>query len=255
MVQAWPFQGPPRAPAPGVLGAWPSAPAPQAQVAGASNQLDPHLLATLNNISLHQPQSTGEWFFDTDASSHMSQGSGNMSSLTPNSSSTKIIVGNGTSLPITHTGSSSIKTSSTPLTLNNVLISPSLIKILVSVRTLTRENPITVEFDDCGFSIKDRHTREVILRSDSTGDLYPLHPAATASSHCLTAVSADLWHQRLGHPGHESFRRLLQSFSFTCNKELSHTCHACRTGKHIRFPFASSQNKTTAPFALVHCDV
>ena len=95
----------------------------------------------------------------------------------------------------------------------------------------------------------------MILRSDSTGDLYPLHPAATASSHCLTAISADLWHQRLGHPGHESFRRLLQSFSFTCNKELSHTCHACRTGKHICFPFASSQNKTTAPFALVHCDV
>jgi cysteine synthase len=33
---------------------------------------------------------------------------------------------------------------------------------------------MTVEFDNSGFSIKDRCTREVILCSDSHGDLYPL---------------------------------------------------------------------------------
>ncbi|XP_062192331.1 uncharacterized protein LOC133895828 [Phragmites australis] len=75
MVQAWPFQAP-RAPTAGVLGPRPPATTPQAHVAGASSPLDPQLLATLNNISLHQPQSTGEWFFDTGTSSHMSQGSG-----------------------------------------------------------------------------------------------------------------------------------------------------------------------------------
>jgi len=130
-----------------------------------------------------------------------------------------------------------------------------LIKNLISVRALTRDNPITVEFDACGFSIKDRHTWEVILRSDSQGDLYPLHPTAAAPTHCLTALSADLWHQRLGHPGRESFRRLLQSFAFSCNKDLPHTCHACRIGKHVRLPFSQSQHKTLSPFELIHCDV
>jgi hypothetical protein len=123
------------------------------------------------------------------------------------------------------------------------------------VRALTRDNPITIEFDNLGFSVKDRHTRAVILRSDSTGDLYPLQASTQSSTQCFTAISADLWHQRLGHPGAESFHRLLQSFKFSCNKELSHTCHACRVGKHVRLPFTSTQPKTVAPFKLMHCDV
>jgi hypothetical protein len=93
----------------------------------ASSPVDPQLLAMLNSMSLNQPQSHGNWFFDTGASSHMSQGFGNLSSLSPNSSDSRIIVGNGTSLPITHNGTSSIPTYSNSLSLNNVLVSPSLI--------------------------------------------------------------------------------------------------------------------------------
>jgi hypothetical protein len=139
-------------------------------------------------------------------------------------------VGNGSALPITHTGSGSVSTTSSPLLLNNVLISPALIKNLISVHALTRDNNISIEFDKFGFSIKDPHTKSVILCSDSDGDLYPLHRTMSTSSHSLTAITADLWHERLGHPGRDSFQRLLSSSSFTCNKELSHTCHACRFG-------------------------
>jgi hypothetical protein len=78
---------------------------------------------------------------------------------------------------------------------------------------------------------------------------------ASSSTHCLTTQSADLWHQRLGHPGTESFRRLLQSYDFSCNKDLTDTCHACRVGKHVRLPFSASQHRTIAPFELIHCDV
>lgn len=153
-----------------------------------------------------------------------------------------IVVGNGSHLPITHTGAALIPTSSSPLILNNVLVSPSLIKNLISVRPLTRDNPITIEFDKFGFSIKDIHTKTVILRSDSAGDLYPLTALSSSSPapNCLTATTADLWHHRLGHPGKESFSKLLQHFPFNCNKELSHTCHAYRVGKHVRLPFHSS---------------
>lgn len=196
-----------------------------------------------------------EWFFDTGASLHMSPGFGNISSLSPHSSSTQIIVGNGTYLPVTHTGNSSIPTNANPLSLNNILVSPSLIKNLISVRALTRDNPVNIEFDASGFSIKDRRTKAVILRSDSTGDLYPLKLPSSSSTQCFTALSADLWHQRLGHPGTESFRHLLRSYNFSCNKDLTHTCHACRTGKHVRLPFSTSQHSTTEPFAIIHCDV
>jgi hypothetical protein len=34
-----------------------------------------------------------------------------------------------------------------------------------------------------------------------------------------------------------------------------HTCHACRIGKHVRLPFASSNKVAASPFELIHCDV
>ena len=48
--------------------------------------------------------------------------------------------------------------------MSNILVSPELIKNLVSVRSLTRENPVTVEFDEYGFSVKDARTRMVLHR-------------------------------------------------------------------------------------------
>jgi hypothetical protein len=57
----------------------------------------------------------------------------------------------------------SVPTSAAPLQLHNVLVCPSLIKNLVSVRALTRDNPVTVEFDVDGFSVKDLRTGTVLL--------------------------------------------------------------------------------------------
>ena len=39
--------------------------------------------------------------------------------------------------------------------MSNILVSPELIKNLVSVRSLTRENPVTIEFDECALQKKD----------------------------------------------------------------------------------------------------
>ena len=66
--------------------------------------------------------------------------------------------------------------------MSDVLVSPDLVTNLVSVRRLARENPITVEFDDVGFSVKDARTRMVLHRCDSPDELYPVHSSATAST-------------------------------------------------------------------------
>ena len=104
-------------------------------------------------------------------------------------------------------------------------------------------------------SIKDLRTHMVKLRCDSQGDLYPLrlsqHQALTASS----PASAELWHNRLGHPGSNSFRQVLSSFDFQCNKSATHTCSHCQLGKHVRLPFYSSETPVYFPFQLVHSDV
>jgi hypothetical protein len=214
------------------------------------------LHAALHNLSL-QGNGSGagpDWFLDTGATSHMANHPGIVSNLTPYTNSSRVVVGDGSSLPITHVGDSSFPTASFPIHLRNVAITPDLIKNLISVRSLTRHNPITVEFDAFGFSIKDLHTRAVILRCDSDGELYPLVSGRPRQS-LHASTTTDLWHQRLGHPGFESLSKILASFQFTCNKSHSTTCHACRLGKHVRLPFQQSVSRASVAFELLHCDV
>jgi hypothetical protein len=93
----------------------------------------------------------------------MTSNAGNFSNSQPVLNSMPITVGNGTTMPVTHQASTSIPTSKTPLHLHNVLVSPSLVKSLISVRALTRDNNVSIEFDLFGFSVKDLPTRSVIL--------------------------------------------------------------------------------------------
>jgi hypothetical protein len=65
----------------------------------------------------------------------------------------------------------------------NVLISPYLIKNLLFVRQIFRDNPESVEFDAFVFSVKDICTMVLILRYDSTGDLYSIPSFSSLASH------------------------------------------------------------------------
>nr|GFA62503.1 ribonuclease H-like domain-containing protein [Tanacetum cinerariifolium] len=70
----------------------------------------------------------------------------------------------------------------------------------------------------------DFKTRWVLLRYDSTGDLYPVTKPSTIPHAFLT--SQYTWNQRLGHLGSEVLRRLVSSDSISCNKEkLPVLCH------------------------------
>ena len=116
------------------------------------------------------------------------------------------------------------------------------------------------EFDTFGFSVKDLKTHRVILRCNSDGELYtfPGYPS-TRQPHptaLLATASADLWHQRLGHPGQDAMSAL-QRLAFIKFNEVcrSHVCHACKLGKHIRLPFSSSTSASSAIFYLIHCDL
>lgn len=66
-------------------------------------------------------------------------------------------------MPVTHQAQTLVPTATSPLQLNGILVSPSLIKNLISIRRLTRDNNVSIEFDPVGFSIKDLHTRAEML--------------------------------------------------------------------------------------------
>jgi hypothetical protein len=179
-----------------------SPPAPYAQPpAQAWDQAG--LIAALQTMSL---QGASPWVVDSGASSHMFSFDGILLKHLPTSVSS-ILVGNGSRIPVTSRGHSILSTQTSNFALNNVLVVPSIVQNLLSVRQFTRDNHCSIEFDAFGFSIKDIPTGRVILRCNNDGDLYTL-PQSTPSSSALLAASSTLWHQRLGHPSPAAVVRL-----------------------------------------------
>jgi hypothetical protein len=98
-----------------------------------------------------------EWYADSGAGSHMVNDAGILTTSHPPSSShpSSIIVGDGNLLPVTSVGSHSFSNTGRPLVLSNVLVSPNIIKNLISVRHFTTDNNCSIEFDPSGLCVKD----------------------------------------------------------------------------------------------------
>ncbi|GJZ96554.1 ribonuclease H-like domain-containing protein [Tanacetum coccineum] len=126
-----------------------------------------------NTMTLRDP-TDANWNIDTGASSYLNSNATNLSTLFNSCMYPSVLVGDGKSIPVTNTGHSTLPTPYRPLHLNNVLITPNIVKNLISVRQFVRDNKCTIEFDEFGFSVKDYWTRQILLRCDSMGDLYPV---------------------------------------------------------------------------------
>ncbi|KAJ9541276.1 hypothetical protein OSB04_027782 [Centaurea solstitialis] len=145
-----------------------------------------------------------------------------------------------------------------PLQLNNVLHVPSLIKNLLSVRRFSVDNNVSIEFDPFGFDVKDFQTRTPILRCNSTGELYPLTlPSASqlTSPSAFAAITQDLWHSRLGHPGTSSLSTLKHVLPLNSSVKRSSICSSCVFGKQLKLPFYPSSSITYLPFDIIHSDL
>jgi hypothetical protein len=79
----------------------------------------------------------------------MSSDAGNFLSISSSPPHSHVIVGDGSSIPVTHSGHVSLSTpnSSRTLTLRHVLVTPRIVKNLISVHQFTTDNYCSVEFD------------------------------------------------------------------------------------------------------------
>ncbi|GJR87775.1 hypothetical protein Tco_0211786 [Tanacetum coccineum] len=169
----------------------------------------------------------------TGALSHSEDNTGILTYFSNSSMYPSVYVGNGHSIPVTHTGHSFLHTSSKPLHLNHILVTPHIIKNLISVRQFTRDNDVFVEFDAYGFSVKDYQTGRLLLRCDSTGDLYPVTQQPSSQTPVvLLSFSFTTWHRRLGHPGDDVLRR-----------------------KHAKLPFYNFESSVDSVFEIIHSDL
>ncbi|XP_010412539.1 PREDICTED: uncharacterized protein LOC104698850 [Camelina sativa] len=94
----------------------------------------PQALATLK-ITDVTDQNGNEWVSDTGATSHVTSSLHHLHQSQMYEGNDAIIMGDGSFLPITHTGSTSLPSTSGNLPLNDVLVCPGIAKSLLSVQS------------------------------------------------------------------------------------------------------------------------
>jgi len=203
--------------------------------------------------------SNPNWYLDSGATNHMTHDAQKFHSGTRYAASDQVVVGNGDTLPITHSGNLSFSSSPFVFLLSDVLHVPSLCKNLLSVAQFTRDFNVSITSFPWGYQIHDLQRGVVLFQGLCKNGLYPIFPTLSSSSKqafSSSLASSSLWHRRLGHPSNKVLRTLvsrslLGSFSRLSNSPCSH----CALAKSIKLPFSSHDHCSTKPFALIHSDV
>jgi hypothetical protein len=182
-------------------------------------------------MALAPPSS--DWIIDSGGSYHTTPTTGMLSSSHPPHSShpTSIVVGNGSTLPVTSIGAPVL---AGRFYLNDVLVAPHITHNLLFICQFTTENSCSIEFDMSGFYVKDLTTRTPLARCESTGPLYTLWPSSTGASTppiLVSTTTLTTWHRRLGHPGPDIMTKLASSLDSSCSREhFEGLYHACQLG-------------------------
>ena len=201
---------------------------------------------------------TADWYTDTGASAHMTPDVSQLDSIEPYTGKDRVIVGNGSSLPVTHMGSCS----PTPtLQLKDVLVVPNLTKNLLSVSKLTNDFPLAVLFTDNKFIIQNLQTQKVVASGDRVDGLYVLKRghhvfSAIINKHNL-CNSFDIWHARLGHVSPQIISMLNKKgfLSLTSILPNPSLCVSCQKAKSHKLSFPLSDSRSQTVLGLIHCDL
>lgn len=96
----------------------------------------------------------------------------NLSSFLPYEGIDALHIGNGTSMPIQHIGSSTLSFANSTFLLHDVLYVLTFTKKMLSLSKLLRDNSILIEFCSNICVIKECHTLRILLQVTITYGLY-----------------------------------------------------------------------------------
>lgn len=101
---------------------------PEANIVDNGYQPTRDFAEAFSTMSLTEP-SSAPWYMDSGATAHLASSPGILHSVFNLDTRKSVIVGNGSSIPILSAGSVTLPSKSRPLSLNNVLVTPKIIKI------------------------------------------------------------------------------------------------------------------------------
>ncbi|KAJ9556979.1 hypothetical protein OSB04_011593 [Centaurea solstitialis] len=172
-----------------------------------------------------QPDHNQSWLFDSGASHHITNDLNALSLHAPDDGTDELIIGDGSSLTITHVGSLILRFSNTSLILKNVLCVPSISKNIISISRLCIDNHILIELFSFNFLIKDFKTKYTLLRGTTSHGVYQLRLTTSASAFLARHNQSISWHHRLGHPHLQVLKHL--SFIVPTITSTQNNCNSC----------------------------
>ncbi|KAL4591255.1 hypothetical protein LXL04_004213 [Taraxacum kok-saghyz] len=134
------------------------------------------LVANVTSSSSNTTPQNAPWLFDTGASHHITSDRSSLHRLSEYSGLDEIILGDGTTLPISHNGHTNLPIPHRPLNLSDVLCVPTLRQKLISVAKLCRTNQVSVDFFPLYFTVKDLCTGALLMRGENRNDVYYATP-------------------------------------------------------------------------------
>jgi hypothetical protein len=115
-----------------------------------------------------------DWYTNTSATDHITLELDKLMTREKYHGSDQVHVVNGSGMPISHIGHSTIHSRDRDLVLKDILHVQDASKNLVSVHKFTYNNDAFFEFHPWHFSLKDRDMKRLLLRGRCKDDFYPL---------------------------------------------------------------------------------
>jgi hypothetical protein len=121
----------------------------------APTKVNPNI--PIANVAYHgDVMPIGMWYLDSRSTHHVTNDVNHLTIATPYNGIDALMAWNGNALLITQTRATSILMENGTTILNDVLVVPNITKNLLSIYHFCQDNPLNVEFDNYGFSIKDQ---------------------------------------------------------------------------------------------------
>ena len=207
------------------------------------------------------PSSSSSWIMDSGATHHLTSDLDNLSLHQPYSGNDRVLIGDGSGLPITHSGSLSLSLPSRNLTLTDVLCVPHIHKNLISVYRLCNANKVSVEFFPASFQVNDLSSGVPLLHDKTKGDLYewPVSPSIIKSFFTTASPTTTIkdWHNRLGHPS-ISIIKAVAPFLPSLKSQTtapSFVCSDCSINKSQKLHFSQTNIVSTRPLEYIFSDL
>ncbi|CAB4268994.1 unnamed protein product [Prunus armeniaca] len=208
--------------------------------------------------SIH-PYHTSTWYANTRATNHVTHDLSSISMPSDYTGSEKVVVANGQTLDIHHSGNSILYSPSSKFSHKNILHTPHATHNLLSIHKFFNDNNCHHIFTLSACFVKDNLTGKILFRGHTEGGLYHIHLSShkTSPSCLIITASPSLWHQRTGHPSAQILQQIISKNNLPVLgkfKDLSF-CNSCPLGKQTKLPFLSTPCISRSPMELIHTDL